>query len=208
MVAFNCGIQLWNTYLPIFESETVHVNENVLPVLNELFEAINNAIIYYESINAEIYDNEHFKRLDFFVDISAIYAKLLENRSRSDECIRVCDTALQRKLKSNHRKIFDTIKSKALRSDKKGNAKPTGSKQQNKKEAVSYTPSADQILLSECFANLEAAVLTKEEKAKLEILKKGIDGLKNYKINPNDESTIQINAEQEHLNGHQRNTKL
>jgi tetratricopeptide (TPR) repeat protein len=42
---------------------------------------------------------------------------------------------------------------------------------------------------------LEAAVINKDEKTKLELLKKGYDSLKNYKVQFHDENSIELNTE-------------
>ena len=115
-LVFNCAIQLWNVYLPIFKSPNFLqiVNENVTPVMTDIFEALNNAVIYFEQNNAESTDTDYLKKIDLFVNFTASYAKILESKLRQDECIRICDVILGRKLKSNYRKIFDTIKVKFI----------------------------------------------------------------------------------------------
>jgi hypothetical protein len=202
-LVFNCAIQLWNMYLPIFQAPDFQklVNENIIPVLTDLFEGLNNGTIFYESIHAQQYDSDYFNRVDLFVDISDIYARLLEAKGRPDESIRICDTLLLRRIKSHHRKRFDTTKSRALRANdgKKVQASKTTStnKIKDKKDqiVVNNTFSADQVAISECFANVEAANLSKDDKAKLDLLKKGYDTLKNIKVNSQDEAFCEIYSE-------------
>jgi hypothetical protein len=202
-LVFNCAIQLWNMYLPIFQTPDFQkmVNENIIPVLTDLFEGLNTGTIFYESINADQYDSDYFNRVDLFVDISDIYARLLEAKGRPDESIRICDTMLLRRLKSHHRKRFDTIKSRASRANdgKKVQAPKTTSnnKLKDKKDqiVVTNTFSSEQVAVSECFANVEAASLSKDDKTKLDYLKKGYDILKNIKVNKHDESFCEIYAE-------------
>jgi hypothetical protein len=202
-LVFNCAIQLWNNYLPIIQSPDFLkiINENVIPVLADLFEGLNTATIFYESINSDLYDSDFFKRVDFFVNFADIYARLLEAKGRPDESLRICDTMLLRRLKSHHRKKFDTIKARASRANdgKKVSANKL-SNQKNQKDkkdqiVVNNIFSSEQMAISECFANVEAASLAKDEKSKLEPLKKGFDILKNIKINVDDEASCEINAE-------------
>ena len=200
---FNCATQLWNYYLPVFKAPNflTMFNEAAIVVFADLFESLTNSIVNMELSGAELNDTDYFSKIDLYVNFTGAYAKMLEAKGKYDECIRVCDVILGRKLHSSYRKTFDTIKSRAMKSGgdpkKAGGkpvAKPTG-KDAKKDNTVVYTPTAEQLMISECFSNLEAAIISKDEKTKLELLKKGTDLLKNYKINSNDESNIEINAE-------------
>lgn len=201
-LVFNCASQLWNTLLQVIKAPnfTTLCNENVINVMGEISEALNISVIYLESINADLFDTDYFSKMEIFINLNASYSKLLESKGKSDECIKVCDSVLARKVNSNQRKVFDTIKSRAAKGEKKpvgkapaapaGKGAPVG-----KMNIPNYQPTPEQILISECFANLEASLNTKDEKIKYETLKKSMDVLKNYKINFNDESTLEINAE-------------
>jgi len=111
-LVFNCAVQLWNSFLPIFKSPNFLqiVNDNLIPVMTDTFEALNNAVIYLEQTNAETTDTDFFNKIDLFVNLTSHYARILESKGKQDECIRICDVMLGRKIKSNYRKIFDTIK--------------------------------------------------------------------------------------------------
>jgi hypothetical protein len=111
-LVFNCAVQLWNTFLPIFKSPNFLqiLNDNLIPVMTDTFEALNNAVIYLEQTNAETTDTDFFNKIDLFVNFTSHYARILESKGKQDECIRICDVVLGRKIKSNYRKIFDTIK--------------------------------------------------------------------------------------------------
>jgi hypothetical protein len=199
---FNIAVRLWNAYLPIIKSPNFlqTCNDNVLPVMADLFEAMNSAMMYYESITAEIYDTDYFNKIDIIVNLTAAYCRLLDAKGRADECIRICDVMLSRKINSKERKIFDTIKARALKSDT-GGKKPAASNASKAKpnakntNQVSYSPTPEQLLISDCFQLLETAIISKDEKTKLETLKKGIDTLKNMKLNYNDEACLELNAE-------------
>lgn len=203
-LVFNCAIQLWNTMLQVIKSQNfVNIcNENALGVFAEISEALNTCIIYMESINADLFDTDYFSKLDVFINLNAAYAKLLEAKNKQDECIKVCDLVLARKVNSNQRKIFDTIKARAAKGEKKPvAAAKAAAPAKNAPQAAqkltlpNYNPTAEQLLISDCFANLEASLNSKDEKVKYELLKKAMDSLKNYKINFNDESSIEISAE-------------
>jgi len=199
---FNCSIQLWNTLLQVIKSPnfTALCNENAMLVMGDVSEALNTCILYLESINADLFDTDYFNKLDIYINFNSAYAKLLEAKGKADDCIKVCDSVLTRKVNSNQRKIFDTIKSRASKGDKKPPAKtaaaPAGKGVPVSKINVpNYQPTPEQILISECFANLEASLNSKDDKIRFDILKKTMDVLKNYKINFNDESTLEINTE-------------
>ncbi len=200
-LVFNCCIQLWNTLLQVIKSPnfTNLCNENCLVVMGEISEALNTCIIYMESISAEIFDTDYFNKMKIYVEFNAAYARLLDARGKSEECIKICDSVLIRKVNSNQRKVFDTIKTKASKGEKKLIAKPvavpTKGAAPNKIVIQNYQPTPEQILISECFSNLEASLNSKDEKVRYETLKKSMDILKNYKINFNDESTLEINSE-------------
>ena len=50
-------------------------------------------------------------------------------------------------------------------------------------------------LISDCFTNLENAIINPDEKGKFDALKKGIELLDTYKVNYNDESTLELDSE-------------
>lgn len=200
---FSIGQTIWNMILPLVKSPKFlsSCNEAMLPILNDLFDAMNNAMIYYESINAEVSDTDYYQKLSEFVHIAAKFGELLESKQKQEECLKVCDTMLSRKMESKYRKIFDTLKARALKINDTGAA--TGKKKPPAKAPVSkkdntgstFVPSQDMTLISECFTNIENAINTSDEKSKIEMLKKGIDMLKTYKVNFNDENTLELNSE-------------
>ena len=67
----------------------------------------------YEQINAEKSDTDYYKKVDLFCNLIEGYCKLLNDKSKQEECIRICDIMLSRKIASKYRKKFDTIKVKA-----------------------------------------------------------------------------------------------
>ncbi|MGL4948143.1 MAG: hypothetical protein ACRC42_02035, partial [Mycoplasma sp.] len=199
---FNIGITLWRFFLAMLKSPnfTNIINENLLPVFAELFESLNNSMIYYESIGSEFTNTDYFQEVDVFVNWTSIYTRIWEAKSRQDECIRICDIMLSRKINSSYRKIFDTMKARASRApvDPSGKKKaPPPKPVQNKKDQGStFVPSQDMTLISDCFSNLENALNTVgDDKTKLDLLKKGIEMLKGYKINFNDENTLELSSE-------------
>lgn len=202
-LVFNCTTQLWNTLLQVIKAPnfTALCNENAIAVMSEISEALNTSVIYLESINADLFDTDYFSKLEIFINFNSAYAKLLEAKGKPDECIKVCDSVLARKVNSNQRKVFDTIKSRAAKGEKKPVGKAPaapagkGAVTAGKISIANYQPTPEQILISECFANLEASLNSKDDKIRYETLKKSMDILKNYKINFNDESTLEINAE-------------
>ena len=202
-LTFQIGIQLWNFIHPLLTAPNYieMFNDGVLTVLTELFEAMNNAMIYYESINAEVTDTDFFTKKALFAYTAEVYGKLLEFKSKTDECIRVCDVMLARNLESKYRKIFDTLKAKAskLPSDpnakKKAPAQPKAPTTKKGDNTGAFIPSQDMTVISDCFANLETAVNTADDKTKVELLKKGVDMLKTYKVNYNDENTVELHSE-------------
>ncbi len=198
---FNCAIQLWNTLLQVIKSPNFVAlcNENAIPVMSDISEALNSCMVFLESMQADLYDTDFFSKIDIFVNFNSSYAKLLDAIGKSDDCIKVCDNVLSRKLNSNQRKIFDTIRSRASKGEKKGLTKvvppPVDKMKIAGKSVNPYNPSSEQILISECFSNLETSLITKDDKTRYELLKKSMESLKSYKINFKDESTIEINAE-------------
>ena len=156
-------------------------------VMADLFEAVNTCIIYMESINADLFDTDYFTKIDIFINFNAAYAKLLEFKGKQDECIKVCDTILSRKVNSTQRKTFDTIKSRANKGDKKPPAKAPAAQvkgnQQQKIVIPNYNPKPEELLISDCFAGLESAINSKDDKIKYDLLKKSMESLKTYKIN-------------------------
>lgn len=199
-LVFNVAIQLWNILIPVIRSNnfTTIANDSVLPVMGDAYEAMNSGVIFLESTGSEVYDTDYYAKIDLFVNLTAAYCKLLEAKGKPEEAIRICDVVLTRKLTSNMRKYFDGIRSRALKANdgKKVVAKTTtNTATKNNTNVKVFQPTADQLLVSDCFASLESASIAKDEKSKLEFLKKGTDSLKNYKINFNDESTIELNSE-------------
>ena len=50
-------------------------------------------------------------------------------------------------------------------------------------------------LISDCFTNLENAINTSDEKAKFDLLVKGVEMLNTYQVNYNDENTLELHSE-------------
>lgn len=203
---FNAGIEFWNGLLVLINAPTFTslTTENVLPLFADLFEAMNNSMIFYEQINAEKNDTDYYKKVDLFCNLTEAYCKLLNDKGKQEECIRICDIMLTRKIDSKYRKKFDTIKAKAsnIPSDPaaggKKKAAPAKAPAQNKggkAEPGAFSPSQDMTLISDCFTNLENAIINPDEKGKFDALKKGIELLDTYKINFNDESTLELDSE-------------
>ena len=69
----------------------------------------------YEQINPEKSDTYYYKKVYLFCNLIEGYCKLLNDKSKQEECIRICDIMLSRKIASKYRKKFDTIKVKALK---------------------------------------------------------------------------------------------
>ena len=206
-LSFNIATVLWNTYLPIIKAENciVIIYNNVLNLLLDLYESLNNAFIYFEfQANSEVNDNEFYTKLELFCNIASFYCKLCEGKSQEDECIRVCDAMLGRKINSNYRKIFDQLKSRAIKS-LENNKDKTNKKQLNnsnannnkKKDLNNYVnnPSNSQLIISDCFSLLELALISSDNKQKYDILKKGFDNLKEYKIDFDDNFSLELIAE-------------
>lgn len=165
---------------------------------------MNNSMIYYEQINAEKSDTDYYKKVDLFCNLTEAYCKLLNDKSKQEECIRICDIMLTRKIDSKYRKKFDTIKAKAsnVPSDpaaggkkKAAPAKAPAQSKGGKAEPGAFSPSQDMTLISDCFSNLENAIINPDEKGKFDALKKGIELLDTYKVNYNDESTLELDSE-------------
>ena len=195
-LVFNIAVQLWNCYLPIIKSYNF-VNiilENVIETMSEVFESLNSAMIYYESISSETTDNEYFTKVDLFINFSSFYAKVLEGKGRQDESIRVCDVILGRKLTSQSRKIFDQIKARAIKTSDGKKAKGAPIIQKKGVNTI-VAPTQDQLVISDCYSTLELATLSLDEKSKAELLKKGFDVLKVYKVNLNDDLNLELIAE-------------
>lgn len=201
-LVFNTAITLWNSYLPVIRSNNsvLIVNESVIPILGEIFEGLNSGIIYMESIKADILDNEFYDKVEVFINLISFYCKLLDGKGKPEECLRICEVILTRKLTSNYRKIFDQLKSKSIKSleisgGKKSTNTNTVVKDKNKKDNIGFTPTLEQQSFSDCFSILETSILSADEKIKLETLKKGFELLKSIKINMNEDLSSEISAE-------------
>ena len=203
---FNVSIKFWNQLIPVINNEKwlPTLNENLFPLFESLFESMNKAMIYYETTNAELTNTDYYKNVQLFVDLTSIYCKFLDFTEKIDDCVRICDIMLTRQLAAKHRKIFDTIKSHALTSHVATDNNPTGKKKAPPPKAAAppkakggegFSPSQDQVLISDCFSILENAVNTKDEKEKFDGLKKGVEQLANFKVNYHDENTIELNSE-------------
>ena len=202
---FNVGIEFWNGLLVLLNAPTFTslTNENVLPLFSDLFEAMNNAMAYYEQINAEKSDTDYYKKVDLFCNLIEGYCKLLNDKSKQEECIRICDIMLSRKIASKYRKKFDTIKVKASNvpgGDQAGGKKKAApakapAQGKGKNDPGSFVPSQDMSLISDCFTNLENAINTSDEKAKFDLLVKGVEMLNTYQVNYNDENTLELHSE-------------
>ena len=164
---------------------------------------MNNAIAYYEQINAEKSDTDYYKKVDLFCNLIEGYCKLLNDKSKQEECIRICDIMLSRKIASKYRKKFDTIKVKASNvpgGDQAGGKKKAApakapAQGKGKNDPGSFVPSQDMSLISDCFTNLENAINTSDEKAKFDLLVKGVEMLNTYQVNYNDENTLELHSE-------------
>ncbi len=111
---FNVGIEFWKWIVLLnVQTFTSLTHENVLPLFSDLFEVMNNSMAYYELINAEKSDIDYYKKVDLFCNLIEEYCKLLNHKSKQEECIRICDIMLSRKIASKYRTKFDTIKVKA-----------------------------------------------------------------------------------------------
>ena len=202
---FNVNIKLWNQLIPLLNSEKwlPILNENLLPLLEGLFESMNKSVIYYEQTNAELTNTDYYKNIQLFVDLTATYCKFLDFTEKIDDCVKICDIMLSRQLQAKHRKIFDIIKTHAQTAHVQGDAgagkkKPAPVKAPpaaKGKGDGGFSPSQEMTLISDCFSLLETAVNTKEEKEKFDILKKGVEQLNNIKVNYHDENTIELNSE-------------
>ena len=196
---FSIAQTLWNMMLPLVRSPKfiAVVNEKLLPLLSDLFDAMNNSMAYYENIGSEYTDTDYYQKVCEFVYVAYKYGEILEAKGKGEESVKVCDIMLGRKIESQYRKIFDTLKAKALKAPSSdGNAKKKPPpKAPAKKEQTAFVPSQDMTTISECFTNLENAINTVDEKTKVEMLRKGIDILKGYKVNFNDESTLELSSE-------------
>lgn len=64
-----------------------------------------------------------------------------------------------------------------------------------KNDPGSFVPSQDMSLISDCFTNLENAINTSDEKAKFDLLVKGVEMLNTYQVNYNDENTLELHSE-------------
>ena len=216
-LVFNICIEFWNGFLPLIDNPSLIniINEDLLNLFNELFESMNAAMIYYEGINAEPRDTDYYKKTDIFVRFTQIYTKILSDKQKFDECVKICETMLTRKLSSKARKIFDTIKTRAINTQQNINASEAGAGGKGKKQPAAnqkanaqaggkgkggdntgFVPSQDMTLISECFTALENAInITNDEKAKFEALKKGTDQLSQFNVNFNDENTLELSSE-------------
>jgi hypothetical protein len=200
---FNVAIKFWNQLIPILNNEKwlPLLNENLFPFFEELFQSMNKSMTYYENINAEITNTDYYKKVQLFVDITAVYCKFLDFKEKIDECVNICDTVLNRRLAPKHRKIFDTIKAHALTSHtgaeantgKRKAAPPKAPAPAKGKGGESTSP--ENSLISDCFSTLENAINTKDEKEKFDLLKKGVEILANYNVNYHDENTLELNSE-------------
>ena len=204
---FNVAIKFWNQFIPLLNSEKwlSILNEDLIPVLGDFFEAMNTSMQYYEKTNAELTNTDYYKNVQLFVDLTAAYCKFLDYKEKTDEAIRICDTMLQRQLSSKHRKIFDTIKAHAFSAHvptdqtaavgKKKAPPPKAAAPAKAKADGGFVPTQDVSLVSECFSVLENAVNLKEDKEKMDMLNKGVEMLKNFNVNFHDENTIELNSE-------------
>ncbi|MCQ2815670.1 MAG: hypothetical protein MJ252_00240 [archaeon] len=201
---FNTAKTIWNLLIPFINAPNVFsmMNEDMLSVFQEIFESLNNAMIYYESIGADLTYTDYFIQVELFANISANYAKYLEYLKKTEECINICETTLSRKLESKYRKIFDTIKTRVSKvedtsgGNTKKKAAPAKAPAAKKGENTGvFVPTEDMNIISECFITLENSSTMTDSKTKMENLKKGLETLQKHKINLNDESTLEIASE-------------
>jgi len=203
-LVYNICVYLWNNYLKIFrEAEfSKKIFKGAKEAFKDCYQSASKLVLTF------LFDKENSDYLikdkcDLISHIGLYYARLEEDAGNHTEAVKVCDDILSKQPPPHLRKHFDALKAAITKQVGSGKApaggaakgtKPAPGKQPAKTESAST--SKDDSKSIEVISYVELITATKEKAQATDMLKKAIDAMNLWTVDPAEEEDLELYAEQ------------
>eukprot|EP01022_Parablepharisma_sp_SALTPOND_P012569 TRINITY_DN161_c0_g1_i1.p1 TRINITY_DN161_c0_g1~~TRINITY_DN161_c0_g1_i1.p1 ORF type:complete len:1999 (+),score=278.18 TRINITY_DN161_c0_g1_i1:82-5997(+) len=196
----NVCAYLWNNYLIVLRDPefTVKIYKGAKDAFKECYQAATKLIATL-AFDKDSPDYVVKQKGGILAHVGLYYAKLEEAAGNHTEAVKICDDLLGKQLLPHLRKHFDALKASITKAIPSGKAPAAASKPAGKPGAgkpKGEATSKDDQKAVEVISYVELITNSKEKAQAVDMLKKAIDAMNLWAVDPAEEEDLELYAEQ------------